>query len=215
MVATKFVCSVADWGWKTPELKQKALSHWKSYEVNKIMELAGSKGLFYCRQKKFSVLLQTFSFRTGKLYSEMLVNVPTSRARSYYQDYILHDFFSGCGITSRRISFLWLAFSAIKHAFGFKKFMKSLARSLSEVFRRQPSWSMNHRPPAGLVFSTLKEQLFIMLNYSAKTKLNIAIDFLSPSRVFFQAVFTLSGTPERGKLYTKKRGKKPTWVRKK
>lgn len=103
--------------------------------------VTGSKGLFYCRKKKFSVLLQTFSFRTGKLYFEMLVNVPTSRAPSYYQDYILHDFFSGCGITSRRISFLWLAFSAIKHAFGFKNFMKSSVRSLSGGFfsRRQPS----------------------------------------------------------------------------
>lgn len=43
-----------------------------------------------------------------------------------------------------------MAFSAIKHAFGFENFMESSVRF--RLLSRQPSWSMNHRPPAGFPY---------------------------------------------------------------
>lgn len=113
-----------------------------------------------------------------------------------------------------------MAFPAIKHAFGFENFMESSVRF--RLLSRQPSWSMNHRPPAG--FPYFYSQRTIIHNaklFCENLNWTLLLIFSPPagpraSGVFFQAVFTLSGTPERGKLYTRNEPKeKPTWVRKK
>lgn len=71
-------------------------------EKEQCNEACRQQRVFYCREKKRKkkpekLLLQTFFFvfsiHTGKLYFEMLVNVPTYSTHSYYQDFILHDFF--------------------------------------------------------------------------------------------------------------------------
>lgn len=92
---------------------------------------------------------------------------------------------------------------AIKHAFEFEKFTKSFFRfspflsffifhPLAPFFSGGNSHEHeSHSTANSRCISTLKEQLFITLNYSAKPKLNTNIDFLLSTRQPDSSAFIL------------------------
>lgn len=161
--------------------------------MNKIIELAvaGSKRLFfYCRKKLtvyFKLFCSHFYSEKWKARKALFWNVPTFKAFIKIRFYMI---FFGLRNNEQGETFLWRSTPSNMHSDLKSSWKVSVLWRAFVFFSGRIVMNMNHiLQPVSNIF-TLKEQLFIKLNYSANLNWTLILIFL-PSSVF-QAVFTLS-----------------------